>query len=56
MNTQGLIYIWATSSTEKWGAFAAHFEELDENVIYEEQEDEFDLVRAPYLLKKTVIG
>jgi len=27
----GGIYIWSTVTTEKWGAFAAHFEELDEN-------------------------
>lgn len=44
VNTIGLIYIWATVSTEKWGAFAAHFEELDENIEYEEKEDEFDIV------------
>lgn len=44
VNTAGLIYIWATVTTEKWGAFAANFEELDENVVYEEREDEFDIV------------
>jgi COMPASS component SWD1 len=44
VNTAGLIYVWATVTTEKWGAFAANFEELDENVEYEEREDEFDIV------------
>ncbi|KAF8332697.1 WD40-repeat-containing domain protein [Cantharellus anzutake] len=43
VNTYGGIYIWSTVTTEKWGAFAAHFEELDENVEYVEREDEFDI-------------
>ena len=44
VNTFGGIYIWSTVTTEKWGAFAAHFEELDENLEYIEREDEFDIV------------
>lgn len=44
VNTFGGIYIWSTITTEKWGAFAAHFEELDENLEYIEKEDEFDIV------------
>ncbi|KAF8911345.1 WD40 repeat-like protein [Mucidula mucida] len=39
----GNILIWHSPSVERWGAFAADFEELDENVEYEEKEDEFDI-------------
>lgn len=42
----GLVHIWSIVTQERWGAFAAEFEELDENVIYEEKEDEFDIVRV----------
>lgn len=47
VTTSGLIHIWSTTTTEKWGAFAAGFEELDENLDYEEREDEFDIVSLP---------
>ncbi|KAF9520982.1 hypothetical protein BS47DRAFT_1310964 [Hydnum rufescens UP504] len=52
VNTAGLIYVWATVTTEKWGAFAANFEELDENVEYEEREDEFDIEDEEVLKKR----
>ncbi|KAF8305481.1 COMPASS complex protein [Clavulina sp. PMI_390] len=39
----GLINIWSVVTQEKWGAFAAGFEELEENIVYEEREDEFDI-------------
>ncbi len=44
----GNILIWHSPSVERWGAFAADFEELDENVEYEEKEDEFDIVSFFY--------
>lgn len=50
VNSRGLIYLWSVVTTEKWGAFAAGFEELEENIIYEEKEDEFDIVRPAYVL------
>lgn len=42
----GLIHIWVTGITENWSAYAPGFEELDENVEYQEKEDEFDIVRV----------
>lgn len=35
-----------TASADTWSAFAPGFEELEENAIYEEREDEFDVVRS----------
>ena len=46
MTNQGNIFIWHCPTTERWGAFAGGFEEVDENVEYEEREDEFDIVSA----------
>jgi COMPASS component SWD1 len=40
----GAIYQWSTTVAEGWSAFAPDFVELDENRIYEEREDEFDIV------------
>ncbi|KZT12652.1 WD40 repeat-like protein [Laetiporus sulphureus 93-53] len=39
----GNVLIWHCPTPERWGAFAGGFEEVDENVEYEEQEDEFDI-------------
>ena len=41
---QGNILVWHCPTPERWGAFAGGFEEVDENVEYEEREDEFDIV------------
>ena len=38
----GAVYIWFTPTEEIWSAYAPGFEELEENVEYEEREDEFD--------------
>lgn len=38
------MLVWHHPSPERWGAFAGGFEEVDENVVYEEREDEFDIV------------
>ncbi|KAH9921520.1 COMPASS complex protein [Epithele typhae] len=43
VTNQGNIFIWHTPTTERWGAFAGGFTEVDENVDYEEREDEFDI-------------
>ena len=43
---QGDILVWHCPTTERWGAFAGGFEEVDENVEYDEREDEFDIVSA----------
>ena len=40
----GDIHIWQTRNPDNWAAFAAGFEELEENVEYDEREDEFDIV------------
>ncbi|KAG8942993.1 chromatin binding protein [Tulasnella sp. 424] len=39
----GLIHLWGRHVTENYSAFAPGFEELDENIEYEEREDEFDI-------------
>lgn len=44
VSTSGNINIWFTPTKENWSAYAPGFEELEENVEYEEREDEFDLV------------
>lgn len=46
MTNQGNIFIWHCPTDERWGAFAGGFEEVDENVDYEEREDEFDIVSS----------
>ena len=46
VTNQGNIFIWHCPTAERWGAFAGGFEEVDENVEYEEREDEFDIVSA----------
>jgi COMPASS component SWD1 len=38
------VLIWHSPTSERWGAFAGGFEEVDENIWYEEREDEFDFV------------
>ena len=47
---QGSILIWHFPNPERWGAFAGGFEEVDENVEYEEREDEFDIVSFSYTI------
>lgn len=39
----GRIYIWSVVSPQKWSALAPDFAEVEENVEYIEQEDEFDI-------------
>ena len=40
----GDILLWHSPAPERWGAFAGGFEEVDENIEYDEREDEFDIV------------
>ena len=42
----GDILLWHCPTAERWGAFAGGFEEVDENVEYEEREDEFDIASS----------
>jgi COMPASS component SWD1 len=49
--SQGTVLVWHYPSPERWGAFAGGFEEVDENVAYEEREDEFDIVSCPGVLR-----
>lgn len=44
VSSLGFLHIWTTVTTENWSAYAPGFEELDENIEYEEKEDEFDIV------------
>lgn len=39
----GIVNLWSTPPIENWSAYAPGFEELEENIEYEEREDEFDL-------------
>ena len=39
----GRIYIWSVTSPQRWSALAPDFAEVEENVEYVEQEDEFDI-------------
>jgi COMPASS component SWD1 len=45
----GDVQIWQTSTPDNWAAFAPGFEELEENVEYDELEDEFDIVSRSLL-------
>ena len=44
VSQHGNIYLWGNVPKMKWSAFAAEFEEIDENVEYIEKETEFDQV------------
>lgn len=46
--TSGSIHLWTRTYPDNWAAFAPGFEELEENVEYDEREDEFDIVRPSY--------
>jgi len=42
--SSGVIFIWTTNYTERWSAYAPNFTELRENEVYQEREDEFDIM------------
>ncbi|EER26755.1 chromatin binding protein [Coccidioides posadasii str. Silveira] len=39
----GCIYTWSIVTPQKWSALAPDFQEVEENVIYVEREDEYDI-------------
>ena len=39
----GRVYVWGVSAGQRWSALAPDFVEVEENVEYVEQEDEFDI-------------
>jgi COMPASS component SWD1 len=39
----GSIYMWSIITPQKWSALAPDFAEVEENVIYVEREDEYDI-------------
>lgn len=43
LGSNGDINLWSVLSEGNWSAYAPGFEELDENMEYEEREDEFDV-------------
>ncbi|KAG6836920.1 hypothetical protein H0H93_001286 [Arthromyces matolae] len=49
---EGNVLIWHSPNPERWGAFAGGFEEVDENVEYEEREDEFDIEDEEEIMKR----
>ncbi|TRM68554.1 WD40-repeat-containing domain protein [Schizophyllum amplum] len=53
--SQGNILIWHAPTQERWGAFAGDFEELDENIMYEEREDEFDIEDESEIVKRKML-
>ncbi|KAL0570490.1 chromatin binding protein [Marasmius crinis-equi] len=52
----GNILLWHSPNPERWGAFAGGFEEVDENVVYEEKEDEFDIEDEEEIFKRKMKG
>lgn len=39
----GSIYMWSIVTPQKWSALAPDFAEVEENVVYVEREDEYDI-------------
>ncbi|KIY66328.1 COMPASS complex protein [Cylindrobasidium torrendii FP15055 ss-10] len=48
----GNILLWHNPTPERWGAYAADYEEVDVNVEYEEREDEFDMPDAEEMKRR----
>lgn len=42
----GYVYIWSIVIPPKWSALAPDFEEVEENIDYQEKEDEFDVMNV----------
>lgn len=40
----GTVYLWGIQIEPKWSALAPDFEEIEQNIDYDEQEDEFDFL------------
>ena len=41
---EGTMYTWTTRHKEDWVCWDPAFKEIDDNIVYEEREDEFDIV------------
>lgn len=52
----GNIYIWSNKQDENWSSFAPDFIELEENLEYEENEDEFDVMPDYEKSKQRQVG
>lgn len=52
---QGLLHIWSSNISERWSAYAPGFEELEENLEYQEREDEFDVEDESELEKRKLV-
>ncbi|CED82927.1 WD40 repeat protein [Phaffia rhodozyma] len=52
VSSLGSIHLWVTAQADTWSAFAPGFEELEENAIYAEKEDEFDVEDESSLLRR----
>lgn len=39
----GRVWLWSITTPQKWSALAPDFQEVEENVLYQEREDEFDM-------------
>lgn len=48
----GRIYLWSVNTPQRWSALAPDFVEVEENVEYMEQEDEFDIQPIEELHKR----
>ncbi|KAI8922016.1 putative retinoblastoma-binding protein 5, partial [Powellomyces hirtus] len=44
VGTSGLVYIWTANYKQRYSTLAPDFDELEDNVEYEERESEFDEV------------
>lgn len=52
---QGLLHIWSSNISERWSAYAPGFEELEENLEYQEREDEFDVEDESEVEKRKLV-
>lgn len=48
----GRVYVWGINMPQRWSALAPDFSEVEENVEYIEQEDEFDIRPAEELQQR----
>ncbi|CAG8575085.1 11491_t:CDS:2 [Funneliformis mosseae] len=44
VDVEGTMYTWTTRHKEDWVCWDPAFKEIDDNIVYEEREDEFDIV------------
>ncbi|CAI2184240.1 12074_t:CDS:2 [Funneliformis geosporum] len=44
VDVEGTMYTWTTRHKEDWVCWDPAFKEIDDNIVYEEREDEFDIM------------